>query len=170
MDATPCRSRCNATMALVTIALLASIATASGAKLAPATNAQWESECASCHVAYPPRMLPASSWRAIMNGLNRHFGADASVDAATAESIRTFLETRASRDRGAPSATPVLRITETPRFVARHDEIPAAVWRSKNVKSPANCGACHAGAERGYFSDDDVHIPRQPPARPDRHS
>jgi hypothetical protein len=31
--------------------------------------AGWHSECGSCHVAYPPRLLEAASWRTIMQGL-----------------------------------------------------------------------------------------------------
>ena len=37
-------------------------------------------ECASCHVAYPPGMLPAASWARLMSGLGQHFGTDASFD------------------------------------------------------------------------------------------
>jgi hypothetical protein len=133
---------------------------ASGPKRPPVTNLSWQSECASCHVAYPPRLLPADSWRAIMNGLDRHFGTDASLDEATATSIRTFLETNAGDDRGARSAAPVLRITETPRFTRKHRDIPEAVWRSEKVKSRGNCAACHAGADRGSFSERDARIPR----------
>ena len=135
-------------------------AQASGSKRPPVTNPNWQSECGSCHVAYPPRLLPADSWRAIVDRLDRHFGTDASLDEATASSIRTFLETNAGGDRGAGSAAPVLRITETPRFRRKHGDIPAAVWRSEKVRSPANCAACHAGADRGSFSDHDARIPR----------
>ena len=49
-----------------------------------AANEKWKTECGSCHLAYPPELLPASSWRRIMAGLDRHFGADASLDAASA--------------------------------------------------------------------------------------
>lgn len=135
-------------------------AQASGSKRPPSTNANWQSECGSCHVAYPPRLLPADSWRAIVDRLDRHFGTDASIDEATASSIRTFLETNAGGDHGVGAAAPVLRITETARFRRKHGDIPAAVWRSGKVRSPANCAACHAGADRGSFSDHDARLPR----------
>ena len=33
------------------------------------SDPKWKSECGACHFAYPPRFLPAESWRAIMTGL-----------------------------------------------------------------------------------------------------
>src|SRR3989344_6200999 len=40
-------------------------------------------ECAACHTAYPPGLLPAASWNRVMTGLAQHYGTDASLDAAT---------------------------------------------------------------------------------------
>ncbi|MGE8357412.1 MAG: cytochrome C, partial [Microvirgula sp.] len=54
-------------------------------------NASYRAECASCHMAYPPGMLPAASWRRMMGGLDRHFGENASLDAATRDDITAFL-------------------------------------------------------------------------------
>ena len=42
-------------------------------------NAKWQQECASCHMAFPPGLLPAASWKKMMSGLDQHFGADASI-------------------------------------------------------------------------------------------
>jgi nitrate/TMAO reductase-like tetraheme cytochrome c subunit len=123
-----------------------------------ATNKSWKAECGSCHVAYPPNLLPASSWRRIMGGLRRHFGTDASVDAASAVEIGAFLERNAgSGKRGSEAA---LRITETRWFLRKHDEVAPATWNKPQVKTAANCGACHSGAERGDFDEDAVRIPR----------
>ena len=154
-----------ATVALALAVLAASMlaaepSRASGPKLAPPMHAAWKAECGSCHVPYPPRLLPAESWRALMDGLDRHFGTDATLDATTAASIRAFLAANAGTRRDVSPAQPRLRITETRWFVREHDEVPAAVWRSANVKSAANCGACHAGADQGRFGEHDVRIPR----------
>jgi len=106
----------------------------------------YRSECGSCHVAYPPQLLPAESWRALMARLERHFGSDASLDAKTTAEIGRYLERHAGR-RAAP-AGPEPRITKTRWFRKEHrDEIPAG-------KNPADCGACQAGAERGIYEDD----------------
>jgi hypothetical protein len=36
--------------------------------------AKHREECAACHSAYPPGMLPAASWQRVMANLPRHFG------------------------------------------------------------------------------------------------
>jgi nitrate/TMAO reductase-like tetraheme cytochrome c subunit len=119
----------------------------------------WKAECGSCHIAYPPQMLPASSWCAVMSGLDKHFGTDASLDSQTAASITAFLETNAGREH-APPAQPVLRISETRWFAREHDEVPAHIWRSATVNSPSNCAACHVDAEQGDFSENGIRIPK----------
>lgn len=124
-----------------------------------ARNPTWKTECGSCHVAYPPSMLPAESWRAVMSGLDKHFGTDASVDAKTAAEIGAFLERNAGRSRGT-ATKPTLRVTETRWFQHEHDEVSASVWKSPKVKTPANCAACHRSAEQGNFDEDGVRIPR----------
>jgi len=110
----------------------------------PASPA-YRSECGSCHVPYPPQLLPAASWRALMARLERHFGSDASLDAATAAEIGRYLERHAGRRAAPAGAEP--RITGTRWFRNEHrNEIPAG-------KNPADCGACHAGAEKGAYDD-----------------
>jgi len=123
----------------------------------------YQAECASCHIAYPPRLLPVHSWRALMSGLDKHFDTDASVDPQSAAAITAFLERNAGRKRSSKyssSAEPVLRITETPWFVHEHDEVPARVWKSPKVKSAANCTACHVDADKGNFSERGIRLPK----------
>lgn len=132
-----------------------------GKSLQPAqTNAKFQQECTSCHIAYAPGLLPAASWRKLMAGLDKHFGSDASLDAQDNKEITAFLLNNASNRWSAPSAP--LRITETAWFKRKHgtDEIPASVWKRPQVKSPANCAACHRQAERGNFNEDDIRIPK----------
>jgi nitrate/TMAO reductase-like tetraheme cytochrome c subunit len=123
-----------------------------------AKNKVWQSECGECHVAYPPGMLPAASWRVLMSGLNKHFGSDASLDKATAREISDFLEKNAGRRRH--ESTPLLRITETRWFIHEHDEIAERTWKNPRIKSPANCAACHPGAESGNFNEHNIRIPK----------
>lgn len=145
--------------ALCSSLLLAAVAHASGPKTPPATHAGWLRECGSCHVAYPPRLLPAASWRAIMDGLDRHFGSDASIDGPAASEIRAFLQGNAGRERFETSGAPVLRISKTRWFLHEHDKVSPAAWRNPQVGSPANCGACHRGAANGRFDEHDVRVP-----------
>jgi hypothetical protein len=129
----------------------------------PVTDPLTLKECGGCHLAFPPAMLPAASWRKLMAGLDDHFGDDASLDADTAAQITRYLVANAGdggarhsarllRGLGADAAP--LRITELPRWVREHDEVPRREWTSKEVGSKANCAACHADAEKGYFEDD----------------
>jgi hypothetical protein len=133
---------------------------AADSKAFPANHEEWKAECGVCHVAYPPQLLPVSSWRAIMTGLDKHFGTDASLDARSVAEIGTFLDTHAGRGRRAMAEKPVLRITETRWFLREHDEVPAAAWRHLKVKSAANCAACHAGAETGDYAERNLRLPR----------
>jgi mono/diheme cytochrome c family protein len=118
-------------------------------------------ECGSCHVPYPARGLPASSWRALMAGLDRHFGNDASLSLAQTDTLRSWLVAGAGSQPAEPAAP--LRLSRAPWFVREHREVPASLWRSPAVKSAANCAACHRGAERGVFSEHDVRLPRASP-------
>lgn len=135
-------------------------ARADGAKKPPPTNPVWQEECGGCHIAYPPRFLPAESWRSMMGSLDRHFGTDASVDAKTAATIEAFLVQNAKRSK--PGQKPdgsILRITGTTWFRSEHDEISAAKWKSPAIGSAANCGACHQGADKGSFRERDIKVP-----------
>jgi len=127
---------------------------------ANSSNAKWKAECSTCHVAYPPRLLPVESWRVLMGGLDRHFGSDASLDAATAREIAAFLERSAGSRKAGSTDKPILRISETRWFKREHDEVPERVWKNPKVKSPANCGACHIRADSGNFSEHDIRMPR----------
>jgi hypothetical protein len=135
--------------------LLAAQLAVADQRFSTATNQRWKAECASCHVAYPPQLLPAEGWRRVMGGLDRHFGTDASLDAGTAAEIQAFLERNAATGRRARSAAGTLRITETAWFTREHDEVPPAAWKNR-----ADCAACHPGAEQGDFRERNVRIPR----------
>ena len=146
--------------AVLAFGLLATDAFAERARVV-ADNAVWRAECGACHVAYPPTLLSAEQWRAHMTSLKRHYGSDASLDAAAASEIGAFLERSAGRDRGnAPATSEPPRITRTSWFAQKHREVRATDWASAAVKSAANCGACHPGADRGSFDEHAVRIPR----------
>jgi len=121
---------------------------------------KYQQECASCHVAYPPGLLPAESWRRLMAGLPRHFGVDASLDAPTLGAISAWLAANAGTFKRVREAPPEDRITRSAWFVRKHDEVSATVWKRPTVKSPANCTACHAQADQGDFNEHRVRIPR----------
>jgi hypothetical protein len=129
---------------------------APGVPLLPA----YKQECAACHVAFPPGMLPSDSWRRLLNNLPRHFGTDASLDASTSRELATWLSANAGDYRRARGAPPEDRITKSAWFVRKHDEVPADAWKRPAVKNAANCTACHAQAAQGDFNEHSVRIPR----------
>jgi mono/diheme cytochrome c family protein len=121
---------------------------------------KYRSECASCHIAYPPGMLPAASWQRLMQGLPRHFGTDASVDAATQKELAQWLTANAGTHKRVREVPPDDRITRSAWFIRKHDEVTAATWRLPAIKGAANCAACHTEAEKGDFNEHRVRIPR----------
>jgi nitrate/TMAO reductase-like tetraheme cytochrome c subunit len=139
-------------------------------RLPAVDNALWRQECASCHLAFHPAFLPERSWRKMMAGLDRHFGENAELDAASTKAIAEFLAANAAdRSEGkrarkvaasiAPNQTP-LRISESPWFARKHDEVAPATWQRKGIGGPANCAACHPRAEQASFSEHEIRIPR----------
>jgi cytochrome c553 len=147
--------------------LLAMAPTHAGEHVYDITNKTYKGECSACHIAYPPQLLPAQSWRTIMAGLGKHFGSDASIDAGAAEELRRYLEQNAGRRRGlegtpaqGPGAGATPRISTTDWFVKEHRKVATDFRSNKNVGSAANCAACHTRADQGDFSERSLRIPR----------
>lgn len=147
----------------VMLGMSAGPAFAEGLQFPPITDPKTQQECSACHIAFPPQMLPARSWQALMDNLGQHFGEDASLAEAERKAITDYLRANAADGAGTRNAgflikgiaaadTP-LRITETPYWKRKHREVSAAAFANPKVKSPANCGACHTGAARGTFAE-----------------
>ena len=148
-------------LAMVGLAGLPAARAEEGARLAQAPALpKYQQECAACHVAYPPGLLPAASWQRLMSNLPRHFGTDASIDAATEKEISTWLTQNAATRKRMATPPPEDRITRAAWFSRQHDEVPAETWKRASIKSAANCSACHSRADQGDFDEDNVRIPR----------
>jgi hypothetical protein len=139
------------TILFVVMVLAASAVTAEGRFPVPA-NERWKAECGSCHVAYPPQLLPAQSWQRLMSQLERHFGTDAGLEPAVAAEISAFLERYSATGKRARAGDQTLRITQTAWFLREHHEV-----RPKNA---ANCAICHTTAEQGDFRERNIRLPR----------
>jgi hypothetical protein len=132
-----------------------------GKPVMPSTqNAKVQAECGGCHMAFPAGLLPAASWKKVMSGLDKHFDTDASLSPQDTKEITDYLVKYAS-NRWTSSAAP-LRISDGEWFKAKHGvgEIAPAVWKRESVKSPANCMACHSGADKGNFDENSIKIPK----------
>lgn len=129
-------------------------------------------ECAACHVAYHPSLLPRASWNALFDGLDDHFGEDASLDPATTERLRAWVlanaaevyDTKAANRLRAVDPSAPFSITGTRFWQRTHADIPEAVFAGPAVVSKGNCEACHADARAGRFYPGNIHIPASPPA------
>lgn len=156
----PTRRPLLATLIGAAILTVAAVSTSAGERRYTATNRTWQTECAACHIAYPPQLLPGSSWKRVIDGLDRHFGTDASLPQPAVAEIGRFLEANAAQGKRAARRDGALRITETAWFTRKHDEVPARTWSRTDIRSPSNCGACHRQAEQGDFSERSVRIPK----------
>lgn len=124
-------------------------------------HTKYQQECSSCHIAFPPQLLSPASWRAVIDGLGKHFGTDASLDKPDKGEILRFLESNAGKSSSSRDGKPALRISETRWFVREHsEELPPGIWKHPSIKTPANCAACHTGAAGGDFSERNLRLPK----------
>ena len=133
-------------------------------------NKTWRAECGSCHLAFHPTLLPARSWKAMMDRQNDHFGDTLGLDATTVAEILKFLQDNSAEtgmteaahkiNRSIPRDATPLRITETGYWIKKHLDVEDRVWRNPKVGSKANCGACHLDAEQGTFEDAAMRLPK----------
>jgi Dihaem cytochrome c len=121
---------------------------------------KYQQECASCHIAYPPGMLPPASWQRLMGGLQRHYGTDASLDAATTKELSAWLTANGGTYKRVREQPPEDRITKSQWFLNEHRKVNTATWRLPDVRSSANCGACHTQANQGDFRERNIRFPR----------
>jgi hypothetical protein len=138
--------------------------------VAPVTDEFYKAECASCHFAYQPGLLPAKSWTKLMGDLSNHFNTDASLESADNQKILKYLlensaekstqykRSRKINDSIAKNETPIA-VSKTRYFIQKHREIAPKLIEQKEVKSLANCMACHTTADKGSYSERDIKIP-----------
>jgi len=141
-------------------------------QVAPVKNQLYKDECASCHFGYQPGLLPSKSWKKLMKPkeLANHFGDDASLDESDRVKILDYLVKNSSDQMGSSKIgkkiaksiswrdTPIA-ITKTYYFKKEHDEIPKRLIVQDEVKTIANCVACHTTAKKGYYGEKDIYIP-----------
>ncbi len=140
--------------------------------VAPVNNATYKEECGACHFPYQPGLLPAASWKKLVDAkaLEDHFGDSAELDEDVRKQIEQYLLANAAdksqhkRSRKIMASlnkgqTP-LRITDTPYIKEKHAEIPAS-WIKDNPKvgSLSACNNCHKKADQGIYDEDTVFIP-----------
>ena len=131
--------------------------------LSPVNHALTEEECSACHLAFPPAMLPSTSWTRLMNSLESHFGEDASLDEDSVTEITNYLNSNSADSswignrfsRGQINDWPI-RITETDHWLREHknQSFINALDFEDIIRS--DCVACHDNAADGDFRVNDA--------------
>ena len=139
-----------------------------GRRPAPVQNKSYQAECATCHKAYFPGLLPTQSWEKIIVGMKAHFGEKVELKAADQAEILAFLKKNAAEKSKSELSRKIMRslhgtiparITEIPLIKKKHLGIPKGVLQRKAIGSLANCTACHPAADKGDSDEDHTRIP-----------
>lgn len=137
----------------------------------PVDNQLYIKECASCHFGYQPGLLNQKSWNIVMNNLADHFGVDASLEKEDFDAIYKYIMENSANNamqykRSVKIANSIAStnkeidaITKVPYFIKEHREIPKRLIAQEEVKSLANCTACHTTAKEGYYGERGIKIP-----------
>jgi hypothetical protein len=129
----------------------------------PNTSEAYEKECGGCHFAYQPGWLPERSWRKLMGSLGQHFGENTELKAEVRDALLAYLVAGSADHRRSQRSLEVLAaITpgDTPTRISSvlyvggiHGGFLDPAFRGKpEVKTLAQCPACHQQASRGWFS------------------
>lgn len=131
-------------------------------------SALYKQECSSCHFLYQPWLLPARSWKALVDDSDRHFGDNLALDEETRKELAAYLTANSSEKSGLKWARKITsssegmtpkRIMDVPWVRKEHREVEAA-FKRPSVKSASNCGACHIKGAEGNYDEDFVKVPR----------
>ncbi|MBF0281078.1 MAG: diheme cytochrome c [Zetaproteobacteria bacterium] len=139
----------------------------------PLKNSTYQQNCAECHFAYQPGLLPARSWAKLMqrSELANHFGENAEVPEADRLTIEAFLTQNGADttwhykrsikiNQSIPDDVTPMRITQVPYFKKKHGEIPRKmIEENARVRSLSYCNKCHTEAHEGVFDNGTVDIP-----------
>ena len=127
----------------------------------PVTDTQTRGYCGTCHMAYQPSMLPAASWRIMMNTLDDHFEEKVTLKPTSIKHIGDYLVANAGDSvvagaagrlalEGLQKNSTLQRITAAPYFKQEHRFLENRILEEW-VGSVANCPACHVGAWVGDY-------------------
>lgn len=106
----------------------------------------YRTECSACHIAFPPALLAADDWLALMSDLEHHFGANAALEPKLRQQISEFLERNGATNRMYASGEDTPRITSSGWFARKHQGAMRMMLKGR-LKSVSDCAACHKGPE-----------------------
>lgn len=100
-----------------------------------------------------------------MSDLENHFGDDASLEPEDEKIILDFLVQYSAEKSTKEASYKILKSIENKDIIAisqtsfwknEHKNIPKEVFLDKDIKSKANCKACHSDVEKGLIEDDKI--------------
>ena len=153
-----------AVIALVSLTAGSSAFAEGGATVPPIETPPWSRNAAPAIWPTPRRCCPSApgrrSWAIspIISARRRPVRARASDDRSlfVAHAGDAPGATQGHRFmRGIPADATPLRITDTRFWIRGHSDISAAGFASPNVKSKANCVACHRSAAAGQYGEEE---------------
>ena len=103
----------------------------------PRATPLYQQECGACHLAFPPGMLPASSWQRLLAGLPQHFGIDASLEPDALAKLSPWVMANAGTQRRIAENPPQDRISRSPWFLRQHREVAAETFKRTAIRSAA---------------------------------
>lgn len=149
-------------MATLIMLLSAPLAHADDLRAKQVLNKTYQQECASCHIAFPTSLLHRNDWNLVMQHLDQHYGTDASLDADSLKIISDYLQSSGADQRkysSNVSGKALPRLTQTAWFIREHREVSSAQWQNPQVKTAANCTACHTQAQNGSYREREIRLP-----------
>jgi cytochrome b len=118
----------------------------------------WSRECGSCHLAYPPALLPMRSWERTLAEQDHHFGEDLSLTEAASAKLLAAARAAPPQSWAAWRLASSVKGTEAPLQVTGlrawkrlHANVEAAQFKPPNAAGPHECDACHRDAASGIF-------------------
>ena len=100
-----------------------------------------------------------------MGNLENHFGDDASIPEESNQNILAFLlensaetsTTKASwKFLSSIGDKDIIALTKTKFWEKKHRDIPKELFEHKEIKSKANCKACHSDVEKGLIENENI--------------
>jgi mono/diheme cytochrome c family protein len=123
----------------------------------------YNQQCNVCHFAYPPGMLPAASWKKLMDAMPQHFTSQVMINIDTQEEISNWLQAHASTFPLVAEEPPQQRITQSAWWTKIHmnnPKVSAAVWKKPSVSNGASCVTCHQAAANGEYNAKTARVPK----------
>ena len=151
---------------VLTFLAMSTSAIADPRDVGPNTNATYVKECGACHFPYQPALMPAQSWRKVMSNLKDHFGETAELKVSDRDALTAYLVAGAAdtatnqRSRELMASLPPgeapIRVTGILYVGGIHGGFLDPTFKGiPNVKTLANCAACHPKADEGRYAPRD---------------